>query len=81
MGPADVPSLEESRRAFRAALASDTAEGVLRAFTGRIGVVLSGGGARGAYEAGALLAFQDAELPTHVITATSIGSVPAACAA
>jgi predicted acylesterase/phospholipase RssA len=78
VGPADVPSLEESRRAFRAALASEAAEGVLRAFTGRIGVVLSGGGARGAYEAGALLAFQDAGLPTHLITATSIGSVNAA---
>jgi hypothetical protein len=30
----------------------------------RIGVVLSGGGARGAYEAGVLLAFGHAKLPT-----------------
>jgi len=78
VGPADIPSLEESRGAFRATLASADAEGVVRAFTGRIGVVLSGGGARGAYEAGALLAFQDAGLPTHIIAATSIGSVNAA---
>src|SRR5229473_2575681 len=47
-------------------------------FSSRIGVVLSGGGARGAYEAGALMAFQDAEIPTHIVTATSIGSINAA---
>lgn len=51
---------------------------MLKGFVGRIGVVLSGGGARGAYEAGALLAFQDAAVPTHIITATSIGSINAA---
>jgi predicted acylesterase/phospholipase RssA len=44
----------------------------------RIGVVLSGGGARGAYEAGVLLAFGHAQLPTHVISAASIGSINAA---
>jgi len=49
-----------------------------RAFTSRIGVVLSGGGARGAYEAGALMAFQDAAVPTHIITASSVGSINAA---
>lgn len=47
-------------------------------FTSRIGVVLSGGGARGAYEAGALMAFQDAQVPTHIITASSVGSINAA---
>ena len=47
-------------------------------FTSRIGVVLSGGGARGAYEAGALMAFQDAGVPTHIITASSVGSINAA---
>jgi predicted acylesterase/phospholipase RssA len=47
-------------------------------FTSRIGVVLSGGGARGAYEAGALMAFHDAGIPTHIITATSVGSINAA---
>lgn len=47
-------------------------------YNGRIGVVLSGGGARGAYEAGVLLAFQDARLPTHIVAATSIGSINAA---
>jgi predicted acylesterase/phospholipase RssA len=78
VGSADIPSLEEPRRAFRAALAAEDAAGVLRSFVGRIGVVLSGGGARGAYEAGALLAFQDAAVPTHIIAATSIGSVNAA---
>ena len=40
--------------------------------------MLSGGGARGAYEAGVLLAFQDAQLPTHIITSTSIGAINAA---
>src|SRR6266853_3871272 len=47
-------------------------------FSSRIGVVLSGGGARGAYEAGVLMAFQDAQVPTHIITATSVGSINAA---
>ncbi len=70
--------LEEARRAFRADLAERQAAPVIGGFTGRIGMVLSGGGSRGAYEAGALLAFQDAGLPTHVIAATSIGAVNAA---
>jgi predicted acylesterase/phospholipase RssA len=47
-------------------------------FSSRIGVVLSGGGARGAYEAGVLMAFQDAKVPTHIITSTSVGSINAA---
>src|SRR5215471_6282395 len=47
-------------------------------FSSRIGVVLSGGGARGAYEAGALMAFQDAQVPTHIVTASSVGSINAA---
>lgn len=78
MGPADTPSLDEQRRTFRDSLAAEDAAGVLKGFVGRIGVVLSGGGARGAYEAGALLAFQDAAVPTHIITATSVGSINAA---
>jgi predicted acylesterase/phospholipase RssA len=53
------------------------AERVWQNFSGRIAAVLSGGGARGAYEAGALLAFQDAQLPTHILTATSVGSINA----
>jgi predicted acylesterase/phospholipase RssA len=48
------------------------------AFSSRVGVVLSGGGARGAYEAGVLMAFQDAKVPTHIIAATSVGSINAA---
>jgi predicted acylesterase/phospholipase RssA len=72
------PDLDAARRAFRESLAQEDAAGVLRGFAGRIGVVLSGGGARGAYEAGALLAFQDAGVPTHIITATSVGAVNAA---
>lgn len=47
-------------------------------YPGRTGVVLSGGGARGAYEAGVLLAFQDANMPTHILAATSVGSINAA---
>jgi len=73
-----APFLDETRRAFREDLAREDAAGALARFAGRIGVVLSGGGARGAYEAGALLAFQDAGIPTHIITATSVGSVNAA---
>ena len=78
MGPADVASLEESRHSFRATLVEAGAAETIGVFTGRIGLVLSGGGALGAYEAGALLAFQDAGLPTHIIAATSVGSVNAA---
>jgi predicted acylesterase/phospholipase RssA len=48
------------------------------AFSSRVGVVLSGGGARGSYEAGVLMAFQDAQVPTHIIAATSVGSINAA---
>jgi predicted acylesterase/phospholipase RssA len=69
--------LEEERREFRASLPENPA-GLWKRFTGRIGVVLSGGGARGAYEAGVLLAFQDAQLPTHILTSTSIGAINAA---
>jgi predicted acylesterase/phospholipase RssA len=47
-------------------------------FSSRVGVVLSGGGARGAYEAGVLMAFSDAKIPTHILAATSIGSINAA---
>jgi len=76
---ADVQASLEARRAqFRERLGASPA-GIWRQFPGRIGAVLSGGGARGAYEAGVLLAFQDAGLPTHILTATSIGSINAAC--
>ncbi len=51
---------------------------VWETFSGRIGMVLPGGGARGAYEAGVLLAFQDAAVPTHILAATSVGSINAA---
>ena len=47
-------------------------------FCSRVGIVLSGGGARGAYEAGVLMAFQDAKVPTHIIASTSVGSINAA---
>jgi len=79
--PAVVPTAEAQRRlqqardAFRRAMAEARAAEVWAAFKGRVGLVLSGGGARGAYEAGALLAFQDAGLPTPLIAATSIGSI------
>ena len=33
---------------------------------------------QGVVEAGALLAFQDAQVPTHIIAATSVGSINAA---
>jgi predicted acylesterase/phospholipase RssA len=69
-----MAELEEVRQEFREELVPREAPH----FSSRIGVVLSGGGARGAYEAGALMAFQDAEVPTHILTATSIGSINAA---
>jgi predicted acylesterase/phospholipase RssA len=72
---ATMAELGELRAQFRAQSAAGKRPA---AFTSRIGVVLSGGGARGAYEAGALMAFQDAEVPTHILAATSIGSINAA---
>lgn len=70
-----IPELEALRDEFRARMATARRPGV---FSSRTGVVLSGGGARGAYEAGVLMAFQDADVPTHIITATSVGSINAA---
>jgi predicted acylesterase/phospholipase RssA len=74
-GAAAMAELTCLRRDFRQRLAGAARPEV---FASRVGVVLSGGGARGAYEAGALMAFQDAEVPTHVLTAASIGSINAA---
>ena len=68
---------DAERAEFRAALPPDVDER-WAAGNRRVAVVLSGGGARGAYEAGVLLAFQDASLPTHILAATSIGSINAA---
>lgn len=73
-----IPELAQTRAAFRAHMEAAGAAKVWEQFTGRVAVALSGGGARGAYEAGALLAFQDARLPTHILTATSVGSINAA---
>ena len=72
---AAMAELDGLRHDFRAQIASS---GKPPALASRVGVVLSGGGARGAYEAGVLMAFQDAEVPTHVIAATSVGSINAA---
>ncbi|MCU1285176.1 MAG: hypothetical protein JWO13_1526 [Acidobacteriales bacterium] len=69
--------LQDERKKFRESLGADFETQWAR-HEERIGVVLSGGGARGAYEAGVLLAFQDAKLPTPIIAATSIGSINAA---
>src|SRR5258707_14027663 len=72
---AALAELDSLRHEFQAQAAAGKG---LPVFASRTGVVLSGGGARGAYEAGALMAFQDAEVPTHILTATSIGSINAA---
>ncbi|MGC2697663.1 MAG: patatin-like phospholipase family protein [Candidatus Angelobacter sp.] len=72
---AALAELDALRDEFRARMAASRRPPV---FSSRIGVVLSGGGARGAYEAGVLMALQDAEVPTHIITATSVGSINAA---
>lgn len=71
---AAIQELDTLREEFRRELGTRTPP----KFTSRVGVVLSGGGARGAYEAGVLMAFHDASVPTHIITATSIGSINAA---
>lgn len=71
-------SLEEARATFRERCQSVDAAAICQGFSGRIAAVLSGGGALGAYEAGALLAFQDARLPTHTIVGSSVGSINAA---
>jgi len=65
--------LAEARAVFKKEVAAKPCPKVVS----RIAVVLSGGGARGAYEAGALLAFQDAEVPTHILAATSVGAINA----
>src|SRR5579864_7838323 len=72
---ASLEELDRLRHEFRAQLSAEARPFV---FTSRIGVVLAGGGARGAYEAGVLMAFQDAQVPTHIIAATSVGSINAA---
>jgi predicted acylesterase/phospholipase RssA len=72
---AALTELNALRQEFRARLAGSSRP---LDFTSRIGVVLSGGGARGAYEAGVLMAFQDAQVPTNIIAATSVGSINAA---
>ncbi|MBZ5493671.1 MAG: patatin-like phospholipase family protein [Acidobacteriia bacterium] len=70
-----LAELDALREEFRATIATAKRPA---AFSSRVGVVLSGGGARGAYEAGVLMAFQDAQVPTHIIAATSVGSINAA---
>src|SRR6476469_3166931 len=72
---AAMAELDELRQEFRATIATTRRPAV---FSSRVGVVLSGGGARGAYEAGVLMAFQDAQVPTHIIAATSVGRINAA---
>ncbi len=52
-----LAELDALRDEFRATIATAKRPA---AFSSRVGVVLSGGGARGAYEAGVLMAFQDA---------------------
>lgn len=66
------------RAGFREQMEEERAAQVWERFPGRIGVVLAGGGGQGGYEAGALLAFQDAQLPTHILVGTSIGAINAA---
>ena len=72
---AALAELDALRDEFRATMATAKRPAT---FSSRVGVVLSGGGARGAYEAGVLMAFQDAQVPTHIIAATSVGSINAA---
>ena len=75
LSAAALTELDCLRREFQTQISSEPRP---QQFASRVGVVLSGGGARGAYEAGVLMAFQDAHVPTHIITATSVGSINAA---
>lgn len=75
LSAAALAELDGLRREFQAQMSGARTP---QHFASRVGVVLSGGGARGAYEAGVLMAFQDAHVPTHIITATSVGSINAA---
>lgn len=74
-GTGSLKRLQVLRRRFTRELGAGSSP---LKFSSRVGVVLSGGGARGAYEAGVLMAFQDAQAPTHIITSTSVGSINAA---
>jgi NTE family protein len=66
------------RRAHHVVDATDTAR-VARLLAGRgVGVVLSGGGARGFAHIGVLRALQEARIPVDSIGGTSIGSIIAA---
>jgi len=77
-GTTTSEQLAHARAEFRARLERESALEAWKGFRGRIAIALCGGGTRGAYQAGALLAFQDAQLPSHIIAATSVGSINAA---
>lgn len=70
--------LGEARATFRARCELADTPAICQGFSGQIAAVLFGGGAWGAYEAGVLLAFQDARVPTHTIVGSSVGSINAA---
>src|SRR5258706_11598792 len=70
--------LARVRANFREQMEEERAPQVWERFPGRIGMVLAGGGGQGGYEAGVLLAFQDGQLPTHILVGTSIGAINAA---
>jgi predicted acylesterase/phospholipase RssA len=70
--------LAKEREEFRARVADRKTSELWVSLGKRVAVVLSGGGARGPYQAGVLLALQDGQVPTHILTATSVGSINAA---
>jgi predicted acylesterase/phospholipase RssA len=78
MKPTLRERLAQTREAFRARMETEGAREVWSRFQGRIAAVLAGGGGRGAYETGVLLAFQDAGMPTHIIAGASVGGINAA---
>lgn len=55
--------------------ASATEPGPTPSVSPRIGVVLSGGGARGAAHVGVLEVLESLQIPVHVVTGTSMGAV------
>lgn len=52
-----------------------TATGVAKQLAYRTGLVLGGGGARGAYQIGAWQALQEEEIDFHLVTGTSVGAL------
>jgi NTE family protein len=70
-----IPFMGISSVASAAATASSSADPSVAARSPRIGLVLSGGGARGAAHVGVLKVLEEARIPIHAIAGTSMGAL------